>query len=99
MPPPDNASKTGGRLSGLDMCNYFEKFSATFLEGKAKFLMQTEVLNISRKAPGDWRVTVRDAVTTGKEDKASGRELTFSRIILASGVRSSTYCIQLLKSH
>ncbi|KAF5315243.1 hypothetical protein D9619_007506 [Psilocybe cf. subviscida] len=85
MPPPDNASKTGGRLSGLDMCNYFEQFSATLLKGKAKFLMQTEVLNISRTAPSKWRITVRDATTPGAEDKAPERELTFSRIILASG--------------
>ncbi|KAG2010574.1 hypothetical protein CC2G_013389 [Coprinopsis cinerea AmutBmut pab1-1] len=48
MPPPENADKTGGRLRGEDMCEYMERFANEFLEGKAKFVMRTEVLDVRR---------------------------------------------------
>ncbi|KAJ3512120.1 hypothetical protein NLJ89_g3707 [Agrocybe chaxingu] len=79
MPLPENAARVGGRLSGTDMCEYMEKYSATFLEGKAKFKLQTEVLNISRDAEGKWSVLVENALSRLKE------VLVFSRIILATG--------------
>ena len=77
MPPPENGV---GRLTGLDMCNYMEKFSEKFLAGKAKFHMETEVLNIDRDEKGIWSVAVEDLPTK------SLRTLTFSRIILSTGV-------------
>jgi L-2-hydroxyglutarate oxidase LhgO len=77
MPPPENGSE---RLTGLDICKYMEKFTDKFLTGKAKFHFETEVLNIDRDENGKWNVTVEDLPTK------SFRTLTFSRIILATGV-------------
>ncbi|CAA7266120.1 unnamed protein product [Cyclocybe aegerita] len=79
MPLPENAARVGGRLSGTDMCEYMEKYSATFLEGKVKFMLQTEVLDISRNAEGKWSVRVENAQSRARE------VLAFSRIILATG--------------
>ena len=76
MPPPAN----GERLSGFDLCNYMEKFADKFLVGRAKFHFQTEVLDIERDGHGKWNVAVEDLPTK------SLRTLTFSRIILATGV-------------
>jgi glycerol-3-phosphate dehydrogenase len=65
-----------------------ENFSKTFLEGKAKFRFQTEVLDIRRvKAsengePSIWNVEVKDL------QSGSTEILSFGRIILATGVRS-----------
>ncbi|KAF8148269.1 hypothetical protein B0H34DRAFT_737616 [Crassisporium funariophilum] len=83
MPPPDKSDENGGRLSGLDMCNYMEKFAATFLTGKAKFQMETEVDNITRTQSGEWEVTVTSV------DSGAPTKLTFSRIVLATGGCSS----------
>jgi L-2-hydroxyglutarate oxidase LhgO len=80
MPPPKTASEYGSRLSGMDMCEYVEKFSQQFLEGKAKFEMNTEVLGIERDIGGQWKVRVQ------RHSDSSSNTLTFSRIILASGV-------------
>jgi dimethylaniline monooxygenase (N-oxide forming) len=77
MPPPENGSQ---RLSGFDLCNYMEKFADKFLVDRAKFHFQTEVLNIERDEDGKWNVAVEDLPTK------SLRTLTFSRIILATGV-------------
>ena len=77
MPAPENAD---GRLRGLDICNYMEKFTEKFLIGKAKFHFETEILDIERDGNGNWNVAVEDLVTK------SLRTLTFSRIILATGV-------------
>ncbi|KAF8802217.1 FAD/NAD(P)-binding domain-containing protein [Phlegmacium glaucopus] len=79
MPPPDSAAERGDRLSGLEMCNYMERFTEEFLIGKAKFHLETEVLNIERDGNGKWNVAVEDLPTK------SLRTLTFSRIILATG--------------
>ncbi|KAF9035558.1 hypothetical protein BJ165DRAFT_1533546 [Panaeolus papilionaceus] len=79
MPPPDKANENAGRLSGMDLCNYMERFSDTFLKGKAKFVLKTSVLNIHRDAPGQWRVRTRNLV----DDQAG--ELNFSKIVLATG--------------
>ena len=80
MPPPENAATGDGRLRGLDICNYMEKFTDKFLIGKAKFHFETEVLNIERDENGNWNVAVEDLASR------SLRTLTFSRIILATGV-------------
>ena len=85
MPPPENAATGDGRLRGLDICNYMEKFTDKFLVGKAKFQFETEVLNIERDENGNWNVAVEDLATR------SSRILTFSRIILATGVSSTKF--------
>ena len=79
MPPPADAAKSGGRLSGLDMCNYMETFAQNFLKGNIRF--ETEVLDIRRHHETSfWCVTV--------EDKHSGRDvIKFARIVLCTGVR------------
>jgi len=82
VPPPDKSSQSGGRLTGLDMCNYMENFSTTFLKDKAKFIFGTEVLNVERTTQGGWSVEVKDLESNVR------RTLSFSRIILASGVGS-----------
>ncbi|KIM34709.1 hypothetical protein M413DRAFT_20887 [Hebeloma cylindrosporum] len=79
MPPPKTASEYGSRLSGMDMCEYMERFSQRFLEGKAKFEMNTEVLSIERDIGGQWKVRVQ------RHSDAFSVTLGFSRIILASG--------------
>jgi len=82
MPPPEESSQSGGHLTGLDMCNYMENFSSTFLKDKAKFIFGTEVLNVDRATQGGWSVEVKDL------ESNVNRTLSFSRIILASGVSS-----------
>ena len=62
------------------MCNYMEKFTEKFLTGQAKFHFETEVINIERDSNGTWNVVVEDIPTK------TLKTLTFSRIILATGV-------------
>ena len=82
MAPLENSTiDNGRRLSGCDICNYMENFSSTFLNGKARFQMETEVLNIERDEKGKWKVTIEDL------RHGSSGVLMFSRIILATGVR------------
>lgn len=86
MPPPEDATiDNGGRLSGIDLCNYMENYTKAFLMGKAKFQMESEVLNIVRNKKGKWRITIEDLRL------GSSSVLTFSRIILSTGVRSVTF--------
>jgi hypothetical protein len=77
MPPPSNASKTGGRLSGEDMCNYMERYANTYLKGKIKF--EVEVLNIRRSADGCWNVRVKNA-------NGTVNDLEYARVVLCTGV-------------
>ncbi|KIJ54017.1 hypothetical protein M422DRAFT_201119 [Sphaerobolus stellatus SS14] len=84
MPPPSDAAKTGGRLSGEDMCNYMESFSDRFLKGR--FRLQTEVLNIRRDdASGMWVVKVKNLQDNAEET------LRYSKIILCTGGCSEPY--------
>jgi dimethylaniline monooxygenase (N-oxide forming) len=85
MPPPENAVTSDGRLRGLDICNYMEEFTDKFLIAKAKFHFETEILNIERDRNGNWNVAVEDLATR------SLRTLTFSRIILATGVSGTNF--------
>ena len=62
------------------MCDYMEKFSQRFLEGKANFEMNTEVLDVERDSGGQWNIRVQ------RHSGALSDTLRFSRIILASGV-------------
>lgn len=83
MPPPERYEQTGARLTGTDVSKYMETFTEKFLKNKAKFRMEMEVLNIRRNEKGIWLVKT--------ENLRSGSEeiLTFSRIILSTGV-----CVQ-----
>lgn len=78
MPPPVNTEKTGGRLTGPDMCNYLGAFADRYLKGMIRY--QTEVVKIKRDPTGGWLVDV--------ENKSSGiREtLKYSKIVLCTGV-------------
>lgn len=81
MPPPSDASKTGGRLSGEDMCEYMEMFANTYLKDKIKF--RTEIIGIRRSSPeGPWLISVQDKETGASE------VLEYSRIVLCTGVSS-----------
>jgi len=80
MPAPADAAATGGRLSGVDMCNYMESFADKFLKGKLRY--ETEVLNVSRDgATSTWLVKVKILKTGTLET------LKYSRIVLCTGVR------------
>ncbi|CAA7266092.1 unnamed protein product [Cyclocybe aegerita] len=79
MPPPDDSVETGGHITGMGMCDYIETFYEKFLQGKAKFIFETEVLNVRRDETKGWEVKVEGVCS--KEP----RVLTFSRIILATG--------------
>jgi L-2-hydroxyglutarate oxidase LhgO len=83
-PPAESDSVTAGaHMSGLDMCNYMERYYDRFLKGKVEFIFDTEVLDISRDASGAWLVRVED-LQAGTKDI-----LKFHRIILATGVSHS----------
>lgn len=86
MPPPAESAATGGRLSGLDMCNYMEGYYDTFLKDKATFKFNTEVLEISRDEKGTWVVRTEDLKT------GSVNTLKYSRIILSTGVSGVIGC-------
>ncbi|KAJ3512117.1 hypothetical protein NLJ89_g3713 [Agrocybe chaxingu] len=81
MPPPADPEEGGGRLSGEDIRDYAERFTAQFLEGKAKFKFRTEVRNVAR-GTGEkegWDLLVEELGTGRKET------VWFAKIILASG--------------
>ena len=78
MPLPKDSAKTGGRLSGEDLCNYMETFAETFLKDKIKF--EVEVLNIRRSPSGSWNVKIKD------KHEGTITVLEYSRIVLCSGV-------------
>lgn len=70
------------------MRDYMETFSKMFLKGKANFQLQAEVLKVRREktpsggSPATWIVTVKDLKTGNEQD------LTFNRVIVATGVRT-----------
>ncbi|KAF9017607.1 FAD/NAD-P-binding domain-containing protein [Hymenopellis radicata] len=77
MAAPLNAEKTGGRLSGEDMCRYMTEFASRYLKGNIQY--ETEVLRVRRvDAEPRWRVAVR---------KPDGSEATmsFDKLVLCSG--------------
>ena len=83
MPNPEGAEETGGHITGLGMCEYIETFYSKFLEGKATFKFETEILNVKRIEKGSWEVEVQDLPTGGV------KVIHFARIILCTGVRGS----------
>lgn len=81
MPSPVNSSETGGRLTGDDMRRYMQAFADRFLPGVICY--ETEVLQIKRSEDGtSWDVLVQTTDSTQTV-------LTFSRIVLCSGVSLS----------
>ena len=78
MPPPEDSAKTGGRLSGEDLCNYMEAFAEKFLKDKIKF--EIEVVNIRRSPSGSWNVEIKD------KHKGTTTVFEYSRIVLCTGV-------------
>ncbi|KAF8334414.1 FAD/NAD-P-binding domain-containing protein [Amanita rubescens] len=74
---PEDSAKTGGRLSGKDICNYMETFAETFLKDKIKF--EVEVLNIRRSPSGSWNVDIKD------KHEGTITVLEYSRIVLCTG--------------
>lgn len=83
MPPPVDAQKTGGRLTGFDMCNYLESFTDRFLKGLVRY--ETEVLSIRRDHT---TVSTKEGWLVDVENKGSDtREtLKYSKIVLCTGV-------------
>ncbi|TFK37874.1 FAD/NAD-P-binding domain-containing protein [Crucibulum laeve] len=81
MPPPANAEKIGGRLSGYDMAAYMEKFADTFLKGKIRF--HTEVLNVRRGEYSPWVITVSDVSDVSGEDLPD--DIEFDKVVVCTG--------------
>lgn len=90
MPPPRNASSTGGRLSGEDMQHYMESFEEHFLNGHIRY--DTEVLKIKRvaaeangkasstPAASQWLISMQDKRTNALSDAR------YDRVVLCTGV-------------
>jgi dimethylaniline monooxygenase (N-oxide forming) len=88
MPPPSDDKSTGGRLTGIDVRNYFESFTERFLKGKIRYNM--EILNIRRHDTdangGDkWILTIND-INSGVDS-----ELLFDKVVLCTGVSAYHY--------
>jgi hypothetical protein len=82
MPPPEDHTKTGGRLSGYNVRQYMEDFAERFLKGRIRF--ETEVLNIHKGDHGQgWSVHVRDRKGASAE---TAKVLYYPRIVLCTGV-------------
>lgn len=100
MPPPSQASRTGGRLSGEDLVAYMESFAERFLKGRIRY--QTEVLNIRRRPLAGVQLGQQsgDEQHAGSSDYVSEwvvrvrdlqtgdiQELVYDRVVVCSGVR------------
>ena len=94
MPPPRNASSTGGRLSGEDMQHYMESFEEHFLNGRIRY--ETEILKIKRvetngkasstPASSQWLISMQDKRTNAIS------EARYDRVVLCTGVSTSDSC-------
>ncbi|KAN0138715.1 hypothetical protein V8E53_003703 [Lactarius tabidus] len=85
MPPPEDHTKTGGRLSGYNVRQYMEDFAERFLKGRIRF--ETEVLNIHKGDHGQgWSVHVRDRKGASAE---TAKVLYYPRIVLCTGGNSN----------
>jgi dimethylaniline monooxygenase (N-oxide forming) len=73
-----NASFSGGRLSGDDMCAYAETFAEKFLPNRIRY--NTQVHRLHRDEDG-WRLDSED-LTDG-----SRKELRYAKLVLCTGVR------------
>jgi hypothetical protein len=89
MPPPRNAAATGGRLSGGDMCEYFESFHRKFLKNRPgiRTLLGRRVLSIRRSTSKEqgWDVKVISGNQEGRH--AEQETMWFKRIVVCTGVR------------
>ncbi|KAF9523127.1 hypothetical protein CPB83DRAFT_799685 [Crepidotus variabilis] len=83
MPQPIGSSELGGRLSGIDMCRYMENFSRTFLEGKARILVETEVLNIQHIKGSGWEVQTNSV--NSDACFSSLQTMRCAKLVLATG--------------
>ena len=83
MPPPPDAKKTGGRLTGEDLRTYFQQFADRFLDGVVQY--NTQVLKVQRKADSvrGWRVTVQH---WSNENIGKIEDLFFDKLVLCTGV-------------
>ncbi|KAF9559738.1 FAD/NAD(P)-binding domain-containing protein [Agrocybe pediades] len=79
MPLPPDFDKTGGHITGLQMCEYMETFYSKLLKDKVKFAFEEEIVSVERNATGRWRVEVTGVQT---QHKAT---YEFSRVIVATG--------------
>ncbi|KAI0034738.1 FAD/NAD-P-binding domain-containing protein [Vararia minispora EC-137] len=77
MPPPKDATVTGGRLSGEDMCAYAETFVDKFLSGRMRY--KTLVTRVRRVEEGGWLLDVKD-LKTGEI-----HELRYTKLALCTG--------------
>lgn len=87
MPPPADATTSGGRLSGEDMTEYMETFATTFLSGKIRY--NADVLKISRSqecGTDGWSVTVRDLKTQAVQS------IVYDKLVLCTGVALFSWC-------
>ncbi|TFK17023.1 FAD/NAD(P)-binding domain-containing protein [Coprinopsis marcescibilis] len=67
------------RLTGEHLCHYMEEYAQRFLAGKVKYMFQSDVKKLRREDDGKWLATVQDMVD------GSSKELSFARVIVASG--------------
>lgn len=81
MSPPEDSAETGGHITGIGMCDYFETFYSKFLKDGAKFKFETEIISIKRIQKATWEVKVEDI------HLRQSKVMNFARIILATGVR------------
>ncbi|KAF8959168.1 hypothetical protein BDZ97DRAFT_1839258 [Flammula alnicola] len=79
MALPEDSTQTGGHITGMGMCEYMETFYSKFLQDKATFRFEAEILSVTRDETGLWRVKTED-IHSGE-----GEVLTFSRVILCTG--------------
>ena len=91
MPPPTNASASGGRLTGEDLSNYFHKFHEEFLKGRVLF--NKHVSNINRNGSTGsnglrWSISIEDTKDGSKE------VLRFAMVVLCTGVRPTALTIK-----
>ena len=90
MHPPSRATETGGRLSGGDMCTYFETFHRKLLEGNKEVhtLLNTRVVGIERSSGKQqgWKVRLKHISSGGEGDL---KEMWFRRVVVCTGVCSS----------
>ncbi|KAH6907510.1 hypothetical protein BKA70DRAFT_1189506 [Coprinopsis sp. MPI-PUGE-AT-0042] len=87
MPPPRNAAETGGRLSGGDMCEYFESFHHRFLENRAtvRTLLGRRVLSIRKGTSNEEGWVVRVASAHEGIHHVEQETMWFKRIVVCTG--------------
>lgn len=80
MPPPINASKTGGRLSGQNVNQYMESFAYRFLNGRIRY--KTDVRKIQKTLNG-WLIEV---TFVGPDGSVTMENILYQKLVLCTGV-------------